>query len=73
MLAARSGEIRRAVHDLVSAHGGSVSAEHGIGLSKVGELERYEDPAALDLMRTIKRAIDPDNLMNPGKVLRDRA
>jgi len=73
VLAARSEEIRRAVHDLVSAHGGSISAEHGIGLSKVGELERYEDPAALDLMRAIKRAIDPDNLMNPGKVLRDRA
>lgn len=72
-LAARSEEIRRAVHDLVAAHGGSFSAEHGIGQSKVGELERYEDPAALDLMRAIKRAIDPDDLMNPGKVLRSRA
>jgi FAD/FMN-containing dehydrogenase len=72
-LAARVEEIRRAVHDLVDAHGGSFSAEHGIGQSKVGELERYEDPAALELMRAIKRAIDPHNLMNPGKVLREGA
>jgi D-lactate dehydrogenase (cytochrome) len=70
-LAARAGEIRRAVHDLVAAHGGSISAEHGIGQSKVGELERYEDPAALDLMRAIKRALDPQGIMNPGKVLRE--
>ena len=70
-LAARTEEIRRAVHDLVATHGGSFSAEHGIGQFKVGELERYEDPAALDLMRSIKRAIDPHGIMNPGKVLRD--
>jgi FAD/FMN-containing dehydrogenase len=67
--AARTAEIRRAVHDLVAAHGGSFSAEHGIGQSKVGELERYEDPAALDVMRAIKRALDPFGIMNPGKVL----
>ncbi len=67
-----SGEaIRRAVHDLVAAHGGSISAEHGIGQLKVGELVRYEDPAALDLMRRIKQAIDPQGIMNPGKVLAD--
>jgi FAD/FMN-containing dehydrogenase len=71
-LAARTTEIRRAVHDLVAAHGGSFSAEHGIGQSKVGELERYEDPAALGLMRAIKQAIDPQGIMNPGKVLRDQ-
>jgi FAD/FMN-containing dehydrogenase len=69
-LAARTEEIRRAVHDLVAAHGGSFSAEHGIGQSKVGELERYENPAALDVMRAIKQAIDPQGIMNPGKVLR---
>jgi D-lactate dehydrogenase (cytochrome) len=61
--------IRRAVHDLVAASGGSISAEHGIGQLKVGELARYEDPAALELMRRIKRAIDPQGIMNPGKVL----
>jgi len=71
-LAARTAEIRRAVHDLVAQHGGSISAEHGIGQSKVAELERYENPAALDLMRVLKRAIDPQGIMNPGKVLRDQ-
>jgi D-lactate dehydrogenase (cytochrome) len=71
--AARTAEIRTAVHDLVARHGGSFSAEHGIGQSKVRELERYEDPAALDLMRAVKRAIDPGNIMNPGKVLRDQS
>jgi FAD/FMN-containing dehydrogenase len=68
----RADAIRRAVHDLVATHGGSFSAEHGIGQSKVGELERYEDPVALDLMRTVKRALDPDGIMNPGKILRDQ-
>jgi FAD/FMN-containing dehydrogenase len=72
-LAGQSDTVRRAVHDLVAAHGGSISAEHGIGQLKVGELERYEDPAALDLMRRIKRAIDPNGIMNPGKVLRDQS
>jgi len=71
-LARRAQAIRRAVHDLVAAHGGSFSAEHGIGQSKVGELERYEDPAALDVMLAIKRALDPNGIMNPGKVLRDQ-
>jgi FAD/FMN-containing dehydrogenase len=70
-LAARAAEVRRAVHDLVAAHGGSISAEHGIGQLKVDELERYENPVALELMRTVKRAIDPLGIMNPGKVLRD--
>ena len=72
-LAQRTREIRRAVHDLVAQHGGSFSAEHGIGQFKVDELERYRSPAALDLMRAIKRAIDPHGIMNPGKVLRDQS
>jgi D-lactate dehydrogenase (cytochrome) len=58
------------VHDAAAALGGSFSAEHGVGLLKVRELERYEPPAALALMHTLKRALDPDGLMNPGKVLR---
>ena len=61
--------VNRAVHDLVAALGGSFSAEHGIGRLKTGELERYEDPAALAVMRAVKAALDPDGIMNPGKVL----
>ena len=61
-------EIRRYVHDLVAAHRGSFSAEHGIGQAKVGELARYENEVALDLMRRLKTALDPRGLMNPGKL-----
>jgi len=67
----RAGErLTACVHDVAAAFGGSFSAEHGVGVLKVRELERYESPVALALMRTLKRALDPDNLMNPGKVLR---
>jgi FAD/FMN-containing dehydrogenase len=66
---ARTGEVRRAVHDTVARYRGSFSAEHGIGRSKVAELVRYEDPVALALMRDIKRVLDPAGIMNPGKVL----
>ena len=69
-LLAREGEVRRALHDLVRDLGGSFSAEHGIGQSKVGELERYASPVELELMRNIKRSFDPNGIMNPGKVLR---
>jgi FAD/FMN-containing dehydrogenase len=62
--------IKRLVHDLVDAMGGSVSAEHGIGRLKVGDLERYGDPAKLAAMRAIKAALDPAGIMNPGAVLR---
>ena len=48
---------------------GSISAEHGIGKLKVEEMKHYKDPVELDLMRRLKRAIDPANLMNPGKVV----
>ena len=63
-------ELRRAIHDLVAGFGGSFSAEHGIGQLKVGELERYASPAELAAMRRIKQALDPNNILNPGKVLR---
>ena len=69
-LAARTAEVRRALHDLAIGLGGSFSAEHGIGRSKVGELERYAPPAELAVMRAMKRALDPHGIMNPGKVLR---
>lgn len=62
-------EISRAVHDLVTRWGGSISAEHGIGQLKLSELERLGDPVALDLMRRIKAALDPQDLLNPGKLV----
>ncbi|PWJ22306.1 FAD-binding oxidoreductase [Jannaschia seohaensis] len=66
----RAAEITRTIHDLVHAHGGSVSAEHGIGRFKVGDLERYGDPTKLAAMRAIKAALDPAGIFNPGAVLR---
>jgi FAD/FMN-containing dehydrogenase len=59
----------RIVHDLVAAHGGSISAEHGIGQQKLGELVRYKTALEVELMRTIKTALDPRGILNPGKVL----
>ena len=61
--------VSAAVYDLVTAWGGSISAEHGIGQMKVGELARLHDPVALAVMRQVKRALDPGNLLNPGKLL----
>ncbi len=69
-LLALADPVKRCVHDLVAAYGGSFSAEHGIGRLKVDELQRYEDPVALALMHQIKALLDPNNIMNPGKVLR---
>ncbi len=62
-------DMNRLVHDLVMSMNGSISAEHGIGLLKVDEMKHYKDPVELDLMRRLKRALDPENLMNPGKVV----
>jgi FAD/FMN-containing dehydrogenase len=62
--------ISGAVYDLVVSYGGSISAEHGIGRLKVDELAHYRSEVELDVMRSIKRALDPDNLMNPGKIVR---
>lgn len=61
--------INRAVHDLIATYGGSFSAEHGIGRLKREELLHYKDPTALEVMRSIKQALDPNGIMNPGKVL----
>nr|WP_315233879.1 FAD-binding oxidoreductase [uncultured Albidiferax sp.] len=61
--------IHEAVHDSVHAHGGSISAEHGIGQLKRDVLPRYKSEVELDLMRRVKQALDPLGLLNPGKVL----
>ena len=57
------------VHDNVHRHGGSISAEHGLGALKRDEIRRYKSGTEMDMMMAIKRALDPLNLMNPGKVL----
>jgi FAD/FMN-containing dehydrogenase len=57
------------VHDLVVAEGGSISAEHGIGQLRLAELARLADPARLRAMRAIKHALDPNGIMNPGKLV----
>jgi FAD/FMN-containing dehydrogenase len=66
---ARAPAANRIVHDLVAAHGGSISAEHGIGQQKRDELVRYKSTVELELMRGIKAALDPSGILNPGKVL----
>jgi FAD/FMN-containing dehydrogenase len=65
----REQEINSIVYDAVRAHDGSISAEHGIGVLKRDELPHYKDPTALALMRAVKRALDPQGLLNPGRVL----
>ncbi len=63
-------EIKTEVHDLVHSLNGSVSAEHGVGRLKASDLERYGDPTKISVMRSIKAALDPKGIMNPGAVLR---
>ena len=64
-------EVLEAIEDVVADFGGSFSAEHGVGLSKLPSMQRRKDPVALDVMRNLKHALDPQNLMNPGKVIPD--
>ena len=68
-LQANEAAVNAIVYDAVLAHGGSISAEHGIGALKRDELARRKQPLALDLMRSIKAALDPQGRMNPGRVL----
>ena len=58
------------VYDAVSRYEGSISAEHGVGTLKRDKLEQHKSPVALKLMRAIKQSLDPQNLLNPGRVLK---
>ncbi len=62
--------VNSVVFDSVQAFGGSISAEHGVGSMKVDKLVKHKSPVALSMMRAIKLALDPTNLMNPGRVVR---
>jgi len=66
---ARTEAMNRIVHDVVEHFGGSISAEHGIGQLRRDELQHRKPSAELDLMRRTKRLIDPEDLMNPGKLV----
>ena len=67
--AADEARVNHIVHDVVAAHEGAISAEHGIGVLRLAELARYKQPLELQMMRAIKAALDPDDRMNPGKLL----
>lgn len=66
---ARQAAVNRVVHDSVHRFGGSISAEHGLGALKRDEIRQYKSEVEMKLMRTIKQALDPHGLMNPGKVV----
>ena len=66
---ALEGPVNRLVHDAVAALGGSISAEHGLGVLRRDESARYKSAVEMKLMRAVKRALDPHGLMNPGKLL----
>ena len=70
-LLSQQAQVYQIVHDSVHAHHGSISAEHGVGQLKRDELPRYKSALELTLMKRIKNALDPNHLMNPGKVLQD--
>jgi FAD/FMN-containing dehydrogenase len=65
----RWDEVNAAVFEVVAKYGGSISAEHGIGVLKRDLLPKVKDPVAFELMRTLKRTLDPNGILNPGKVL----
>ena len=65
----KTSEVNRLIHDLVTNMGGSISAEHGIGSFKLQELAHYAEAQKVNLMRTLKEAIDPRGIMNPGKII----
>ena len=66
----REEEVNTLVYDSVARFDGSISAEHGVGSLKTDTLPRYKSPVALGMMQAIKQALDPQNLMNPGRIVR---
>ena len=66
---ARWHDMNRVVHDIVMKHSGSFSAEHGIGVLKREDMLRYKSAVELEVMRSLKRALDPKGILNPGRVL----
>jgi FAD/FMN-containing dehydrogenase len=66
---AREDDVQRAVFGVVAKYGGSISAEHGIGIAKRDWLPRVKDEVALQVMRSLKQTLDPNGILNPGKVL----
>ncbi|MSP43713.1 MAG: FAD-binding oxidoreductase [Alphaproteobacteria bacterium] len=66
---ARWNEFNTIVHDIVAEMGGSISAEHGLGRMKREEITRYKSAVEMEMMRSVKRALDPKNIMNPGKLV----
>ncbi len=68
-LATQEAAVNTLVYDSVLQHQGSISAEHGVGSLKINELPHYKSAVALDMMRAVKRALDPQNLLNPGRVV----
>lgn len=64
-----AGDVKRVIYDLVAEFDGSFSAEHGVGRLKVEDLECYGDPVKLAAMRAVKRALDPNGVLNPGAVV----
>ncbi len=69
VLAAQTGQLNRVVHDMVTAMGGSISAEHGVGQLRRDEMRHYKPALEFELMMRIKQALDPNQIMNPGKLL----
>ena len=63
------GNVNRLVHDIVAELDGSISAEHGLGQLRRDEARLYKPAVEMDLMARVKRALDPDNILNPGKVI----
>jgi len=66
---ARWGDVNKVVFAVVKKYNGSISAEHGVGVMKRDILADYKDPVAIDLMHKIKHLLDPNGILNPGKVL----